>query len=98
MDVEEIKKLARNKIEAEALTKHVRDKIKTTIWKNKISERGFERRLTEPHIESQDSVKKSVDKQQDEMTKQSQANQLDLTQGLNQNKLAKTEGFDKMVR
>ena len=30
MDVEEIKKLARNKIEAEALTKQARDRIKTT--------------------------------------------------------------------
>ena len=32
MDVEEIRKLARNKIEADALTKEVRDRIKTTIW------------------------------------------------------------------
>lgn len=31
MDVEEIRKFARNKIEAESLTKQVRDKIKTTI-------------------------------------------------------------------
>ena len=32
MDVEEYKKLARNKIEADALTKQVRDIIKITKW------------------------------------------------------------------
>ena len=32
MDVEEYKKLAGNKIEAEAVTKQVRDIIKTTKW------------------------------------------------------------------
>ena len=32
MDVEEIKKFARNKIDAEALTKQMRDIIKTTKW------------------------------------------------------------------
>ena len=32
MDIEEVEKLARNKIEAEAQTKQVTDKIKTTIW------------------------------------------------------------------
>ena len=46
MDVEEIRKFARNKIEAESLTKQVRDKIKTTIWeKNKIWEKVPEKIL-----------------------------------------------------
>ena len=41
MDVEEYKKLARNKIEAEALTKRVRDIIKTTIWEKTKYARRF---------------------------------------------------------
>ena len=32
MDIEEAKKFARNKIEADALTKQVRDVIKITKW------------------------------------------------------------------
>ena len=62
MDVEEYKKLARNKIEAEAFTKHVRDKIKTTIWE-KQNMRGFKRRLS--HLLNLKIVLKSVDEQQD---------------------------------
>ena len=41
MDVEEIRKLARNKIEADALTKEVRDRIKTTIWEKQNAREGF---------------------------------------------------------
>ena len=41
MDVEEYKKLARNKIEADALTKQVRDVIKITKWQKTKYERGI---------------------------------------------------------
>ena len=41
MDVEEIRKLAENKIEADALTKQVKDRIKTTIWKKQNTREGF---------------------------------------------------------
>ena len=95
MDVEEYKKLARNKIEADALTRQVRDVIKITKWQKQNMREGFKETF-KPLIESQDSVKKSIDKQQDSLIKQLQANQLALTQGLNQNRLAITEGFDKM--
>ena len=47
-------------------------------------------------IESQDSVKKRIDKKQDAMIKQLQKNQLAITDNLNRNRLAITEGFDKM--
>ena len=57
MDVEEIKKLARNKIEAEALTKQVRDTIKTTKWQKQDIREGFKETF-KPLIKSQDSVKK----------------------------------------
>ena len=95
MDIEEYKKLARNKLEADALTKQVRDVIKITKWQKQDAREGFKETF-KPLIESQDSVKKSIDKQQDSLIKQLQANQLALTQGLNQNRLAITEGFDKM--
>ena len=95
MDIDEYKKLARNKLKADALTKQVRDVIKITKWQKQDAREGFKETF-KPLIESQDSVKKSIDKQQDSLIKQLQANQLALTQGLNQNRLAITEGFDKM--
>ena len=95
MNIEEYKKLARNKIEADDLTRQVRDVIKITKWQKQNMREGFKETF-KPLIESQDSVKKSIDKQQDSLIKQLKANQLALTQGLNQNRLAITEGFDKM--
>lgn len=41
MDIEEVKKLAKNKIEAEALTKQVRDRIKTIKWQKQDVREGF---------------------------------------------------------
>ena len=41
MNIEEYKKLARNKIEADALTKQVRDVIKTTKWQKQDMREGF---------------------------------------------------------
>ena len=95
MNIEEYKKLARNKIEADSLTKQVRDVIKTTKWQKQNIREGFTETF-KPLIESQDSIKKSIDDQQNATIAQLKANQLAITQGLNQNKLAITEGFDKM--
>ena len=95
MNVEEYKKLAINKIEADALTKQVRDVIKITKWQKQDAREGFKETF-KPLIKSQDSIKKSIDDQQDSLIKQLQANQLALTQGLNQNRLAITDRFDKM--
>ena len=89
------KKLARNKLEADALTKQVRDVIKITKWKKQDAREGFKETF-KPLIKSQDSIKKSIDEQQDATIKQLKANQLALTQGLNQNRLAITEGLDKL--
>ena len=41
MDIEEYKKLAKNKLEADALVRQVRDVIKTTKWQNKDAREGF---------------------------------------------------------
>ena len=95
MNIEEYKKLARNKIEADALTQQVRDVIKETKWQKQDMREGFKETF-KPLIKSQDSIKKSIDEQQNATIAQLRANQLALTQGLNQNRLAITEGFDKM--
>ena len=95
MNIEEYKKLAKNKIEADALTRQVRDVIKTTKWLKQDAREGF-RETFKPLIKSQDSIKKSIDEQQNTNIAQLKTNQLALTQGLNQNRLAITEGFDKM--
>ena len=80
MDVEEYKKLARNKIEADTLTQQVRDVIKTTKWEKQNMREGFKETFN-PLIESQDSVKKSIDEQQNATIAQLKKNQLALTQG-----------------
>ena len=41
MDIEELKKLAKNKIEAEDLTKQVRRQIKETTWAKQNLREGF---------------------------------------------------------
>ena len=95
MDIEEYKKLVKNKLEADALTKQVRDVIKLTKWQKQDAREGFKETF-KPLIKSQDSIKKSIDEQQNATIAQLKANQLALTQGLNQNRMAITEGFDKM--
>ena len=95
MDIEEYKKLARNKLEADDLTKQVRDLIKLTKWQKQDAREGFKETF-KPLIKSQDSIKKSIDEQQNATIAQLKANQLALTQGLNKNRLAITEGFDKL--
>ena len=95
MDIEEYKKLAKNKLEADALTKQVRDVIKLTKWQKQDAREGFKETF-KPLIKSQDSIKKSIDDQQNATIEQLKKNQLALTQGLNQNRMAITEGFDKL--
>ena len=95
MDIEEAKKFARNKVEADALIRQVRDVIKTTKWQKQDMREGFKETF-KPLIKSQDSIKKSIDEQQNATIAQLKANQLALTQGLNQNRMAITEGFDKL--
>ena len=83
MDVEEYKKLARNKIEADALTRQVRDVIKITKWEKQDAREGFKETF-KPLIKSQDSIKKSIDEQQNATIAQLKKNQLALTQGFEQ--------------
>ena len=64
MDIEEAKKCARNKIEADDLTQQVRDIMKITKWEKQDAREGFKETF-KPLIKSQDSIKKSIDEQQD---------------------------------
>ena len=95
MDIEEAKKFARNKIEADALTQQVRDVIKITKWQKQDMREGFKETF-KPLIKSQESIKKSIDEQQNATLAQLKANQLALTQGLNRNRLAITEGLEQL--
>ena len=82
MDLEETKKIIRNKIEA-------------YIHEKQNLREGFTETF-KPSIESQEAVKTIIDTQQNKLIKQLQDNQLALTEGLNKNRLAITSGFDKM--
>ena len=81
MDIEEYKKLARNKIEADSLTRQVRDAIKITKWQKQDVREGFKESF-KPLIKSQDSIKKSIDEQQNATIAQLKKNQLELKSGL----------------
>ena len=95
MDVEETKNFIQNKIEAESLTKQIRDKIKIYTWE-KQDMREASKQTFKPLIESQDKVKESIDNQQNAMIEQLGENQLALTEGLDKHRLAITQGFVKM--
>ena len=88
MNIEEYKKFAKNKIEADTLTKKVRDVIKITKWEKQDMREGFKETFN-PLIKSQESIKKSIDDQQNKTIEQLKKNQLALTQGFEQfNRLA----------
>ena len=78
MDIDQMKKYFKNKIDSDKLTKKVRDVIKTTDWQKQDMREGFKESFS-PLIESQESIKKSIDEQQNATIAQLQANQLALT-------------------
>ena len=63
MDIEEAKKITRNKIYSDYLTKNVREVVKEQEWKKQDRIEGL-KELFHPIIESQDNIKKSIDNQQ----------------------------------
>ena len=95
MDLEETKKIIKNKIEADESTREVRNQIKTYIHEKQNVREGFTETF-KPLIETSEAVKTSIDTQQNKLIKQLQDNQLALTEGLDKNRLAITSGFDKM--
>ena len=95
MDLEETKKIIRNKIEADEAAREVRSHIKTYIHEKQNVREGFTETL-KPLIETSQKVKESIDTQQNKLIEQLQKYQLALTEGLDKNRLAITSGFDKM--
>ena len=95
MNIEEVKKIIQNKIQADEAAREVRSQIKTYIHEKQNVREGFKETF-KPLIETSEKVKESVDTQQNKLIKQLQENQLALSEGLDKNRLAITSGFDKM--
>ena len=92
MDIEEIKKYAKNKIEAGELTKQVRRQIKENTWEKQNQREGFTetfKPLISQFEKPEDPKTKNIFTQNQEMLR----NQLALTEGLKDNQLALTEGL-----
>ena len=95
MNIEETKKIIKNKIEAGELTREDRSQIKSYVDQKQNLREGFKETF-KPLIESQEAVKTSIDTQESKLIEQLQEYQLALTEVLNKNRLAITSGFDKM--
>ena len=97
MEIEEIKKFAKNKIEADDLTKQVRQRIKETIWEKQNQREGFTetfKPLISQFEKPEDPKTKNIFTQNQEMLR----NQLALTEGLRDNQKAITQGFSQFER
>ena len=95
MDLEETKRIIRNKITADEAAREVRSQIKTYIHEKQNLREGFTETF-KPLIETSEKVKTSIDTQQNKLIEQLQKNQLTLTEGFEGNRKAITSGFDKM--
>ena len=98
MDIEKLKKLAKNKIEADDLTKQVRQRIKETTWAKQNMREGFTETfkplISQFEDPGEDSKKQNIFTQNQEMLR----NQLALTEGLKANQKAITDGFSQFER
>ena len=97
MDIEEIKKYSKNKIEADDLIKQVRQQIKETIWEKQNMREGFSetfRPLISQFEKPDDPKAQNIFTQNQKMLQ----NQLALTEGLKANQKAITDGFSQFER
>ena len=98
MDIEEIKKYSKNKIEADNLIKQVRQKIKETTWEKQNLREGFTETfkplISQFEDPGEDSKKQNIFTQNQKMLQ----NQLALTKGLKANQKAITDGFSQFER
>ena len=97
MDIEEVKKYSQNKIEADNLTRQVRQKIKETTWEKQNLREGF----TETFKPLISQFEKPGDPKAQNIFTQNQKmlqNQLALTEGLKANQKAITDGFSRFER
>ena len=97
MDIEEIKKYSKNKIEAEDLIKQVRQRIKETTWEKQNMREGFSetfKPLISQFEKPEDPKQRNIFTQNQEMLR----NQLALTEGIKANQKAITDGFSQFER
>ena len=98
MDIEEIKKLIKNKIEAENLIKQVRQQIKETTWEKQNLREGFTETfkplISQFEDPGEDSKTQNIFTQNQKMLQ----NQLALNEGLKANQKAITDGFTQFER
>ena len=97
MDIEEIIKYSKNKIESDDLTKQVRRRIKETAWDKQNKREGFSetfKPLISQFEKPEDPKTKNIFTQNQEMLR----NQLALTEGLRDNQRAITQGFKQFER
>ena len=97
MDIEEIIKYSKNKIESDDLTKQVRRRIKETAWDKQNKREGFSetfKPLISQFEKPEDPKTKNIFTQNQEMLR----NQLALTEGLRYNQKAITQGFNQLER
>ena len=95
MDIEEIKKYSKNKIEADNLIKQVRQQIKETTWEKQNLREGFTETfkplISQFEDPGEDSKKQNIFTQNQKMLQ----NQLALTEGIKGNQLAIKDLKDK---
>ena len=98
MDIEEIKKYSKNKIEADDLIKQVRQQIKETTWEKQNLREGFTETfrplISQFEDPGEDSKTQNIFTQNQKMLQ----NQLALTEGLKANQKAITDGFSQFER
>ena len=97
MDIEEIIKYFKNKIESDDLTKQATSRIKETAWDKQNKREGFSetfKPLISHFKKPEDPKTKNIFTQNQEMLR----DQLALTEGLRENQRAITQGFKQFER
>ena len=97
MDIEEVKKYSKNKIEADNLIRQIRQRIKETTWEKQNLREGF----TETFKPLISQFEKPDDPKAQNIFTQNQKmlqNQLALTEGIRANQKAITDGFNQFER
>ena len=98
MDIEEIKKYSKNKIEADNLIKQVRQQIKETTWEKQHLREGFTETFRPLISQFEDPGKGSKTQNIFTQNQKMLQNQLALTEGLKANQKAITDGFSQFER
>ena len=98
MDIEEIKKYSKNKIEADDLIKQVRQQIKETTWEKQNLREGFTETFRPLISQFEDPGKDSKTQNIFTQNQKMLQNQLALTEGLKANQKAITDGFRQFER